>query len=902
MGIADRQVWRPFTRVRRAFRPAPALYAEPYGRAPNASLSEAYQHMSGSHRSTRFRSFRSRSRSRRGVSWVTTGALVAAGALTTGSGVAQARPAAPAPSDVAGGLLSSSRVAITRVWETPEEVLAAAWRASEVPGDKRQPALEATPANRPQAADQGEPVHRFDIATGPLAEAIEKFEQQAGVSVVVEPGLTVGRTASAVSGVLTVDQALRQLLENTGLAVRRLAGGEIELQLSISADVVNVSGALPAVSSPKFQRPLVDTPRTVNVISQEVIEAQGATTLRDVLRNVPGITMQAGEGGGGLPGDTLLMRGFSASNDIFVDGVRDVGAYSRDAYNLEQVEVVKGPASAISGRSSAGGSINLATKTPTLDSSRQVTVGAGNAGYQRTTVDVNQAVDAWGSGAALRLNAMWQDAGVPGRDVVNNASWAIAPSLALGLDGPTRLTASYEHVTQDNVPDYGLPWAAREDETRVSQHNFYGLRDYDFEDIDRNAATLHVERDLGAATTLHHTTRYSDTLRDSAITAPRPPRRQLQRRRIENDALMTQTGLTTTGMLGSVRHSLAVGVEVGREGTNNRNSAQATNQPETTLESPDPSERPFGPMPDITGNPSSAVTDTVGTYLFETVDVTRALQVTGGVRWDRSAVDYELTTLDTGDITRFDRTDSQVSWQAGAVVKPASNGSLYVGVGTSFSPTADAGNTGTALSDSPTAVNNINLEPEKGRSIEAGTKWTLFGSRLLLSLAGFHTEKSNVRTRSSNADPYVTIGRQRVAGVEIGANGQIAPGWTVYLAYADMRSKVLESANAGEVGAELLRTPRRTASLWLMGEVWPGATVGVGGQYMDAVFRSASVDVPVPSYWLLSASAAYELNSNLTLRVNGTNLTDEQYVDRVGGGHYIPGARRAVQIGLDVGF
>jgi catecholate siderophore receptor len=157
------------------------------------------------------------------------------------------------------------------------------------------------------------------------------------------------------------------------------------------------------------------------VIKSDVIEAQGATTLRDVLRNVSGITFQAGEGGGGLPGDTFTLRGFSAVNDMFVDGIRDTGGYSRDAFNLEQVEVVKGPSSSISGRGSTGGAVNQVTKSPTATGLRHATIGGGSAEYRRGTFDVNQPLGNPGSGAAFRLNGMWTDSDVPGRDVVNNA-------------------------------------------------------------------------------------------------------------------------------------------------------------------------------------------------------------------------------------------------------------------------------------------------------------------------------------------------------------------------------------------------------------------------------------------------------------------------------------------------
>ena len=716
---------------------------------------------------------------------------------------------------------------------------------------------------------------------------------------------------------LTPDNALRQILSDSQLVHRLTGTGTVVVEVAqVSEDVSVTTNPLPSVTSPKFTASLLNTPQTITVVSKAVMEAQGATSLREVLRNVPGITMQAGEGGGGLPGDTLTMRGFSATNDIFLDGVRDVGAYSRDAFNLEQVEVIKGPSSAFGGRGSTGGAINLATKSAGLESIRQGTVGVGSSGYQRTTLDLNAPVTAVASGAAVRLNAMWQDTGVAGRDVVNNEGWGLAPSFAIGLKGPTRFAISSQHMSQDNVPDYGLPWGTSTDPTTgevfptgafeatpsVDQSNFYGLTGYDFEDVRSNMGTARLDHDLGRGLTVQNVTRYGETERSSAITAPRPPNRQLQRRDMRNEAFINQTNLAAAATTGVIRHNVSMGVDFGREETATENSSQTTNQPQTNVRFPNPSERPFDLMPELSGNPSGSLTRTVGAYTFDTMDLTPDWQVTAGLRWDRSEVDYTQTTRATGAVTELGRTDSNVSWRGGVVYKPRPNGSVYLGYGTSFNPSADAGNVGTALSPLDTAVNSVNLEPEKSRNFEVGTKWAVAGDRLLLNTAVFHTVKTNARTRNLANEPYVLDGRQRVQGVEVGASGQLAESWIVFASYAHMNSEIEESANPLEQGRELPLTPENTGTLWVDGTVWRGFSVGGGVQYMDSVYRNTTTELRVPSYWLVNATVAYALNSHLTLRVNSTNLTGVDYVDRLGGGHYIPGPGRAVQVTTSVGF
>jgi catecholate siderophore receptor len=821
-------------------------------------------------------------------------------------------PAVPAPAsrDAVVRLVERSLVG----WERPEDVLKAtsfaraATEAAAPPGPRE---LSALPA--PGTSRQDPPVFRFDIPPGPLSGALRQFEKLTRISVRVSDELVRSLTSRGVQGLLTAEDALRQILADSSLSYRFTSVDTVVVEVRpVSEDVrVTATASLPAVSSPKLTTPLLDTPQTVVVVSRAVIEEQGATTLRDVLRNVPGITMQAGEGGGGLPGDTLTLRGFSATNDIFVDGVRDVAPYSRDAFNLEQVEVMKGPSSAFGGRGSTGGAINLATKSAALASIRQGTVGVGSAGYQRTTVDLNEPIG--GTSTAVRLNAMWQDAGVPGRDVVNNRGWGVAPAVGIGLTGRTRVNLSSQHVSQDNVPDYGLPWGTSTDpdtgevfptgafraEPAVDQSNFYGLVDYDFEDIRSHVATARVDHDVQPGFTLRNVARYGETSRQSAITAPRPPNRQLQRRDMRNEVFANQASLSATFATGGVAHEVAAGVEAARELTATENSAQNTNQPQTRLRAPDPTDRPFDVMPPLAGNPLRTVTRTVGAYLFDTLNLTPEWQLTAGLRWDRSDVDFRQTTGATGAIVQLGRVDAMLSWRGGIVYKPRPNGSIYVGYGTSFIPAAEAGNTGAALSAAENAANNVNLEPERSRNVEAGTKWNVLGNRLAVTGAIFRTEKTNARTRDLNNEPFVLAGRQRVQGIELGLTGRVAGGWTAFAAYTFMDSAIVDTANAGR---DLALTPEHSASFWLNGSLGRRLSAGAGAQYTDGVFRNTTTDLRVPGYWIANATAAYAINSHLTLRVNANNLTNTRYVDRVGGGHYIPGPGRSVQVTTSVEF
>lgn len=747
------------------------------------------------------------------------------------------------------------------------------------------------------------PLRQFAIAPGSLSEALRAFENASGWNVRADFDRTLldHLYSPGATGMMTDGEALQRLLDGSGVHHRVTGRRAATLSMPALADSIDVSAPAPEIASPKFTQPLLETPRTVAVIPDEVFLAQGATTLRDVLRNTPGITFQAGEGGGGLPGDSFSMRGFSAGNDILLDGVRESGAYSRDAFNLEQVEVIKGPSGSIAGRGGTGGAINLVTKAPKPEAFTRAAIGAGTADYSRITVDLNAPLESL-SGAAVRVAAMHSASDVPGRDVVHNSSWGVAPSLSLGMGKPSRFTVALQHLSQNNVPDYGLPWAAIETTPHVDQTNFYGLAGYDYEHVRSDAATATYERDLREGWTLRNLSRWADNHRDSAITAPRPPNRQLQQRLMDQSQLTNQTSINGSFRTAGLRHALVAGVEVGRESTFIRRQSQTTNQPQTSLDNPNPHETPLGPMPKNNGNPEDTRMALAGLYALDTVEFGTRWEATGGLRWDSVDTDYELTNVATGVRSNLGRDDRMLSWNAGIVFKPRPNASLYVSHATSFNPSVEAAAGGAGLSESPTSANNVNLAPEKSRNFEVGGKWEMGGGRAIASAAIFRTEKTNARTRSATTEPFVLDGKQLVEGTELSLTGNLTEHWNVLASYAHLDSEFVASKNPLEQGAALAFVPEDSFNVWTEGRVVRGLSLGAGAQYMDSVFRNATNTAEVPSYWLVNAMAAYEFTRALTLRLNVNNLADETYVDRVGGGHYVPGPGRSVVLNAEFDF
>ncbi|MBO0721346.1 MAG: TonB-dependent receptor plug domain-containing protein, partial [Blastocatellia bacterium] len=361
---------------------------------------------------------------------------------------------------------------------------------------------------------QGRKVPRFDIPPGPLETVLTAFQNLSGLQVLITDDKMRTVSSPGVSGAGTVQQALQQLLAGTGIAYRFTGPTMVTLELQNVESSVDIVGSV-SPASPKYSEPLLDTPQTINIIPRAVIEEQGATTLRDVLRNVPGLTITAGEGGTPA-GDNLVLRGFSARNDIFIDGVRDLSPQSRDPFNLDQVEVVKGPASAFNGRGSAGGTINLVTKAPNLKPSYSGTLSFGTDDTRRVTTDFNIPFK---NRYAFRLNLMGHESGVAGRNVVENKRWGIAPSLATGIGTSTRFTFSYYHLQQRNISDYGIPWvpatttapeliAYRDKPAPVPRDTFYGFRDRDNEKMGTDLGTVSFEHDFNDNMTLRNQLRY----------------------------------------------------------------------------------------------------------------------------------------------------------------------------------------------------------------------------------------------------------------------------------------------------------------------------------------------------------------------------------------------------------
>jgi catecholate siderophore receptor len=650
------------------------------------------------------------------------------------------------------------------------------------------------------------------------------------------------------------------------------------------------------LSSPKMTEPVLDTPQTINIVPKALIEERGATTLRDVLRNVPGISLQAAEGGVPL-GDNLTLRGFAARTDIFLDGVRDFGNYFRDPFNYEAVEVLKGPSSALAGRGSTGGVINQVSKAPQKDAFVEGAFTYGTDATKRATADLNQPLTGLGlENAAFRLNILAHDQEVADRDALERQRWGFAPSVAFGLGTPTQVSLYYFHLAQDNVPDYGH-FFFNGKPAEVDRSNFYGLKNRDHEESSADYATATIDHRFNDMFSVRNLTRYGWTSSDYIASQAVTPNftagtisRNSKSRDSEDTVLINQTDLTSKFATVGLDHTLVTGLEVSRETSDNRIRQNNVNGPVTSIFDPDFLQA--GPGVPYTGAKTGGEADSMALYFFDSIKISPMWEVTGGLRWDYS--DIEVTSIAANQTsTEFGRTDSDVSWRAGLIFKPVPTGSIYAAAGTSFNPSGER----LALN-----ANTQPVDPEENLTYEVGTKWDLFGSRLAVTGAVFRTEKTNARTQDPlGGTVQVLQGEQVINGFEIGVSGAITDKWRVYAGYTYLDGEITESNNPAQVGTEPVNVAPQTANLWTTYDLPWRLVAGFGAQYTDRRWAGNSEGSAagtnsnrVPDSLVFDAMLTYHLTDKIDLRMNLLNLTDEEYYEGVYTSMVVPAPGRSV--------
>ena len=664
----------------------------------------------------------------------------------------------------------------------------------------------------------------------------------------------------------------------------------------------------------KYVAPLRDTPKTVDVLSQKLLQDTNANTLTQALQNEPGITLGAGEGGTPFT-DMPYIRGYSSASSIYVDGVRNATSQNRDMFDVEQIEVTKGASSAMSGGGGVGGSINLISKQAHAGNRYQGTVAGGTDNYRHIMLDANQD---FGDGVAGRVVVMGHQNDKAGEaDGAEYNRVGIAPSLAWGLGSATRGNLSYYFLKSNDEPDAGIPFPTTGGSPiSVKQGTYYGWKNRDFDRRENHIGTFKLEHDFNDNLTLSNTATYTKSKADYVYTNADDSKGNIakygtiSRRALsgitDTDAYSDQLALSGKFNTGFIQHSFNTGAEWSYQSSNKgvhtfTNALGTTSTAHSTDCSPNTTN--IGGWCTSVNNPTNGLyTDTLGNlnnqyttrsrnvsiYALDSLEFTPQWLLNLGVRWDKfdtqRKYNQDVGTITSG--TTIDSDDSSFSYQAGLVFKPAENGSLYTSFATSVNPVGvDQGDGSESLSS---AYNN--LAPEKARTFEIGTKWDLFNQRANLTAAIFRTEKQNTRIADSNGT-YSNGGNSKVDGFELGLKGHITEKWDIETGYSYLDSELKDGGysrgSAVPTGGPIPFVAKNSATLWTTYKVVPKLEIGAGAQYKDKVYvNSSTVSKYMPAYTLYNAMAKYHVNDNVNLQLNVNNITDKRYFTNAHAAHY----------------
>jgi catecholate siderophore receptor len=678
-----------------------------------------------------------------------------------------------------------------------------------------------------------------------------------------------------------------------------VCGASLPAVADIETVVVTSERTLPL---DKLTEPVLTTPQSITIIPDTIMQEQAAFDLRDVLRNDPNVSIHADEDSG--QGTNITIRGFSARYDTYLDGMVDVGSYYRDGFDLSEVDVLTGPSSVLFGRGSTGGVISQVSKLPGLDPFYDVSAIGGSDGSRRFEADIDHPIL---DNAALRVNVLSYQGGIADRDIANYNRFGLAPALTFGLGTPTRVTLSYFHQSEWDVPDYGVPWidfgASPSQPAHVPHANFYGfIGDRVYDEI--NVGTLTVNHDLDGALALRNQLRYGIYQRDYQATDPQilpiipagTPYSAIAVTRTMRGGFSTETtlddqlDLTAHFATFGLSQTLVAGLEASRM-TADPTTLKFSGVPSTNLLDPDPYQPFTG-----TSSPKSIVQVAVGTLAAYAVDTAKidSWTFTLSGRFDDVNSDYRNAIPSP---LALHRADLMPSYKAAVVYSLSPDADLYAVYGTSFDPSAE----GLSLSAA-----TAGLAPERSHTIETGFKWDA-ADGLLLSGAVFRTLTTNLR-EPSPTDPTVDVleGTAQAEGIELEAQGRVTERWAILAGYTYLNARVLSSPNP-DAGSELQNAPKHSVKLWSTYELASAFTIGAGMNYQSSRVPGTLPDSNgflqrVPGYWTASAMARWRISDHLAAQLNVTNLTNTYYFDNLDDDHVTLGAGRAALLTLSAAY
>ncbi|SNT60228.1 catecholate siderophore receptor [Tardiphaga sp. OK246] len=663
----------------------------------------------------------------------------------------------------------------------------------------------------------------------------------------------------------------------------------------------------------KFTEKLLDTPRTVTVLTREVLEDKNATSLRDAVRSTAGVTLGTGEGGNAF-GDRFFIRGFDARNDVFVDGIRDPAVSIRENFFTEQVEILRGPASSFAGRGTAGGAINIVTKQAGDKNFTNIDTAFGTDATKRVTIDANQVLSPT---VSVRAGGLFQDANVAGRNTTTDDRWGGFAAIKWTPVDAVKVTANYIHTDLNSIPDFGIPWdrAANKPSTETgiaNRNNYYGFANRDFQHARQDIGSLNTEVALTPDVTFSNKMRLERSTLAYVGTLPEAPRAGIPgyladpagyglvqlnavSRYQTTDTIANQSDLKFKFDTGPIRHTTIVGAEISREKVDIDTFTGLTTESlpggSTSIGSVIvPINNPYltysaFAQPTRANNPTVIKVDTNAGYAINTANYNDLVYLNTGIRYD----DYNVSAgKPFATTTTFpQKADSgNVNWNVGLTLKPLPYGSVYAAYATSTNPV------GAELDGTDARYGGFNLTgaynqvfaPEKNKSAEVGTKWELFDRHLLLTGALFETTKSNAREQLTVAGTTQVVAgaSYRIRGIDLGVAGKITDRWSVFGGLVLMESKVLNSATPAFIGRDLANIAHQSFNLMTKYKFDYGWELGGQATYQSqrtgGILYTTTTTV-LPEFWRFDMFVEKKIDQNITLKLFVNNLTNKLYYD-----------------------
>jgi catecholate siderophore receptor len=664
-------------------------------------------------------------------------------------------------------------------------------------------------------------------------------------------------------------------------------------EVKVEAATPPTYGAKRSTAATKTDTALRDVPQSVSVVTQELIKDQSMQSMEDVVRYTPGVGMAQGES----HRDNPVIRGNASSADFFVDGLRDDAQYKRDLYNLERVEVLKGPNAMVFGRGGGGGVINSVTKEAGWDTVRELTLQAGSYNNKRLAIDIGQGIN---EVVAFRLNSVVEKSD-SFRDHVSFERYGINPTVTIAPSARTKIKLGYEYFKDNRTTDRGIP-SFQGRPSNAEPSTFFGNPDLSNWEATKNAFSATIDHDTSAGLHIRNSTLYSNVDKFYQNVFPgavSPDGTRVALSAYNNNtprrSLINQTELTYTLQAGSVKHKLLLGTEFGRQESEGFRNTGFFNNSTTSISVPFANPTDFTPVTfrqNATDANAQSTASIAALYAQDQIEFSRQWQAIAGLRYDNFKLDYR----NNRNGQELSRTDNLLSPRLGLVFKPIDPVSLYASYSVSYLPYS--GDQFTTLD-----VTTQTLKPEKFTNYELGAKWDILPA-LSLNSAIYQLDRTNTRATDPN-NPAITLqtGSTRSKGFELGLTGNITSAWQVMGGYAYQNAYIDSDTNAAKAGAKVPLVPRHTVSLWNKYQITPAWGAGLGVIHQSDIYAAIDNSVTLPDYTRVDAALYFKISKDVRAQLNLENLFDRQYYPNANSNNNItPGSPRAVRVTLAASF